>query len=285
MNGVKTIAYSNVFLSRFSDNATAHTSMIREHCLLYTYSGEVEISEEENVTRIQKGECAFIRRDNRVGLVKRPVNGEQFKAIFLSFPRKFLRSFYHRTLDRSTLPAESKRQETSVYKLPANRPDIVSLFESITPYFDADMQPTDELLNLKMTEGVYVLLNTDKCFYSSLFDFTEPWKIDILDFMNENYMYNLSMEEIASYTGRSLAVFKRDFKKVSRLSPQKWLIQKRLEAAHDKIRNDGKKVSDVCFEVGFKNLSHFSRVFKEQFGYAPTTGIIRARRLMAENTI
>ncbi|MDR2382557.1 MAG: helix-turn-helix domain-containing protein, partial [Prevotellaceae bacterium] len=29
-------------------------------------------------------------------------------------------------------------------------------------------------------------------------------------------------------------------------------------------------VSDVCFEVGFKNLSHFSRVFKEQFGYAPT---------------
>jgi AraC-like DNA-binding protein len=51
--------------------------------------------------------------------------------------------------------------------------------------------------------------------------------------------------------------------KVSRLSPQKWLIQRRLEAAHDKIRNDGKKVSDVCFEVGFKNLSHFSRVFKE----------------------
>ncbi|MDR0619133.1 MAG: helix-turn-helix transcriptional regulator [Bacteroidales bacterium] len=77
------------------------------------------------------------------------------------------------------------------------------------------------------------------------------------------------MEEIASYTGRSLAVFKRDFKKVSRLPPQKWLIQKRLEAAHDKIRNDGKKISDVCFEVGFKNLSHFSRVFKEQFGYAP----------------
>jgi AraC-like DNA-binding protein len=76
------------------------------------------------------------------------------------------------------------------------------------------------------------------------------------------------MPKFASYTGRSLAVFKRDFKKVSRLSPQKWLIQRRLEATHDKIRNDGKKVSDVCFEVGFKNLSHFSRVFKEQFGYA-----------------
>jgi AraC-like DNA-binding protein len=78
------------------------------------------------------------------------------------------------------------------------------------------------------------------------------------------------MPKFTSYTGRSLAVFKRDFKKVSRLSPQKWLIRRRLEAAHDKIRNDGKKVSDVCFEVGFKNLSRFSRVFKELFGYAPT---------------
>jgi AraC-like DNA-binding protein len=270
MNGVKTIAYSNVFLSRFSDNATAHTSVIREHCLLYIYSGEVEISEGGKATKIHKGECAFIRRDNRVGLVKRPVNGEQFKAIFLSFTRKFLRNFYHRTLDKNKLPAESRRKVVSVYKLTANRPDIVSLFESITPYFDSPIPPTDELLKLKMTEGVYVLLNTDDCFYSSLFDFTEPWKIDILDYLNENYMYDLSMEEIASYTGRSLAVFKRDFKKVSRLSPQKWLIQKRLEVAHDKIRHEGKKVSDVCCEVGFKNLSHFSRVFKQQFGYAPT---------------
>jgi AraC-like DNA-binding protein len=124
-----------------------------------------------------------------------------------------------------------------VYKLPANRPDIVSLFESITPYFNSDMPPTDELIRLKMMEGVYVLLNTDNCFYSSLFDFTEPWKIDILDFMNENYMYDLSMEETASYTGRSLATFKRDFKKISPLSPEKWLIQKRLEVAYSKAKS------------------------------------------------
>jgi AraC-like DNA-binding protein len=107
-------------------------------------------------------------------------------------------------------------------------------------------------------------------FYSSLFDFTEPWKIDILDYLNENYMYDLSMEEIASYTGRSLAVFKRDFKKVSPLPPQKWLIQKRLEEARRQIDSEGKKVSEVCFEVGFKNLSHFSTAYKRQYGVSPT---------------
>ena len=120
-----------------------------------------------------------------------------------------------------------------------------------------------------MTEGVLILLNTDKNVYASLFDFAEPWKIDILEFLNENYMYDLSMEEIASYTGRSLAVFKRDFAKISDLPPQKWVIQKRLKEARRKIGN-GKKVSEVCFEEGFKSLSHFSTAFKRRYGIPPT---------------
>jgi AraC-like DNA-binding protein len=243
--------------------------MVKEHYLAYVYSGELALNERGKIMKIQGGECAFIRKDNRVGMTKQPKNGKQFQSIFLKFSRKFLREFYY-TLDKKQLPENAQRPKISVYKLPARRPDIVSLFESMTPYFDSSIPPSDELLKLKMTEGMYVLLNTDKNVYASLFDFVEPWKIDILDYMNENYMYNLSMEEIASFTGRSLAVFKRDFKKISPLPPQKWIIEKRLKVAHDKIRNDGKKVSDVCFEVGFKNLSHFSRVFKEQYGYAPT---------------
>ena len=95
-------------------------------------------------------------------------------------------------------------------------------------------------------------------------------KIDILDFMNENYMYEFSMEEIAHYTGRSLATFKRDFKKISDLTPERWLIRKRLEVAYAKMKKGGKKVVDVYAEVGFKNPSHFSTAFKKQYGISPT---------------
>lgn len=158
-------------------------------------------------------------------------------------------------------------------KLPSNRPDIVSLFESMTPYFNSKIQPTDELLQLKMVEGVYVLLNTDKNLYASIFDFTDPWKIDILEFMERNYMNDISMEEIANYTGRSLSTFKRDFKKCSALSPREWLIRRRLEAAHGLIRKGGRKVSEICFEVGFKNLSHFSKIYKIAYGVPPTEDI------------
>ena len=124
-----------------------------------------------------------------------------------------------------------------------------------------------------MIEGIYVLLNTDRRLYASLFDFVEPWKIDILDFLNENYMQNLSMEEIASYTGRSLATFKRDFAKISELTPQKWIIRRRLEAARDLIVSGKRKVSEACFDVGFKNLSHFSKIYKQQYGCSPANSL------------
>jgi AraC-like DNA-binding protein len=47
-------------------------------------------------------------------------------------------------------------------------------------------------------------------------------------------------------------------------------MEKRLNVAHEKIRNEHRKVSDVYLEVGFKNLSHFSTAYKKQFGVAPT---------------
>ena len=138
------------------------------------------------------------------------------------------------------------------------------------PYFNSEKVPAKELMQLKLQEGVYTLLSIDKSFYPALFDFTEPWKIDILDFLEENYMFDLSVEQIAGFTGRSLAAFKRDFKKISTLPPQKWIIEKRLNVASDKIQNENRKISDVYLEVGFKNLSHFSSAYKKQFGMAPS---------------
>ena len=260
---------SNVLIASYfaDDRECAHEN--REHTLIYQCSGRLEIEERGKKTVLYPGDCAFMRRDNRMWLQKRIGKGEPYRSIVLKFSMAFLREFYQ-TLDRQQIPIDSKREKASLLLLPKNRPDIRSLFESVIPYFDAGEKPSEKILKLKMIEGVYVLLNTDCNLYASLFDFVEPWKIDILDYLNENYMCDLSMKEIASYTGRSLATFKRDFAKVSDLTPQKWIIRRRLEAAHDLIRSGKKKVTEACFDVGFKNLSHFSKVYKETYGVAPS---------------
>lgn len=269
MEQLKVLDYSNVFIASYftDDRECAHPNA--EHTLIYIVSGELEITDNGKKAILHPGECAFMRRDNKMLLQKRVKDGVPYHSVVLKFNRKFLREFFS-GIDKKTLPEVAKRNKKSLTLLPANRPDIRSLFESILPYFESGTKPADELLQLKMAEGLYVLLNTDRNLYASLFDFTDPWKIDLLEFMNENYMEELSMEEMASYTGRSLASFKRDFKKVSELSPLKWIINRRLEAAHDLIRQGCANITDVCYKVGFKNLSHFSKVFKEKYGIAPT---------------
>ncbi len=260
---------SNVFIASYftDDRGCAHCN--REHTLIYIHSGELEITEKGKKTVLRAGDCAFMRRDNHMWLQKRVKEGCPYRSVVLKFSRDFLREFYH-TLNSKDTPADVKRDRTSLYVMPHNRVDIRSLFESVIPYFETEVRPSEEILKLKMTEGVYAILNTDKSLYASLFDFVDQWKIDIIDFMEKNYKNELSMQEIAYYTGRSLSTFKRDFKQCSDLTPQKWLIQRRLEAAHELIRKGGRKVSQVCYDVGFKNLSHFSKIYKATYGVAPT---------------
>ncbi|MCD8183475.1 MAG: AraC family transcriptional regulator [Bacteroides sp.] len=265
----RNIAFADVMLNYHYEEDSKCALMVRDHILFYIYSGEVEVHENGHITRLHKGDCAFIRKDNRVSLVKRPMNGEPYHATVLRLTRHFLLDFYRR-LNNAQLPDKSERDKRSLLILAAGRPDILSLFESIKPYYYSDARPSEEWLDLKMAEGVFALLHTDKNLYASLFDFAEPWKIDILDFMQHNYMYDLSLEELAAFTGRSLSTFKRDFAKFSDQTPMKWIIRKRLEAAHDEIVGKGRKVSEVCMDVGFKSLSHFSRLYKQVYGTAPT---------------
>ncbi len=114
-----------------------------------------------------------MRRDNRMWLQKHADKEYPYRSIVLKFTKSFLREFYQ-TLHRKDIPTESKREKASLRVLPHDRPDIRSLFESVIPYFDAGVQPSDEVLKLKMIEGTYVLLNTDRTLYTSLFDFVDP---------------------------------------------------------------------------------------------------------------
>lgn len=260
--------YNDVFYSFFYDDLGGCVHRSREYAINYVYSGEMVLDKGNEQIHVGKGECVFIPRDHHITMYKRTKDGERYCGIFLMFTRHFLREMYSK-LKQHNIPANTPKLDAEVIKLPKTV-ELTSLFASMTPYFDPDVKPKDDFMNLKLQEGLLALLHIDKRFAPTLFDFNEPWKIDIMEFMNENYMYEFTMEEMAHYTGRSLATFKRDFKKICDLTPEKWLIRKRLETAYAKMKEGGKKVSDVSAEVGFKNPSHFSTAFKRQYGVSPT---------------
>lgn len=77
MEEYKLINYSDIFLSYFHQVGRECTFRVKNHTLFYVCSGEMEINERGTVTKFHRGECAFIRRDNRVTLNKRCIRGRK----------------------------------------------------------------------------------------------------------------------------------------------------------------------------------------------------------------
>jgi AraC-like DNA-binding protein len=152
---------------------------------------------------------------------------------------------------------------------------LKSFADSLMPYREFQPPNNVQLMSLKLKEAILVLLQTNPAMKDILFDFSDPGKIDLEGFMNQNFHFNVQLKRFAYLTGRSLATFKRDFEKIFHISPSRWLLQKRLEAAHYLIKEEGKAPSEAYLETGFEDLSHFSFAFKKAYGVAPSRVALR----------
>lgn len=261
--------YDDIFFCYHTEDGIVFDKTIDFHSLIYIHTGELLVNDGKRNRSVRSGQCVFLRRNHRVNITKRPdSDGVPFRGIFFIFRKPMLLRFYkehgcHEIEKRQIAPLPD-------VMMLDNEPSIKSLFVSMIPYFDANITPSEQMMSLKLHEGLLATLQTDERFYPCLFDFHKPWKIDIAEFIEKNYMYNLTLEELARFTGRSVAAFKRDFKTISDLSPQRWIMQKRLDKAHRMIAEQGKRASDVYLKLGFKSLSHFSTAFRHRFGYSPT---------------
>jgi AraC-like DNA-binding protein len=117
---------------------------------------------------------------------------------------------------------------------------LKSFVDSLMPYRDFQPPNNPQLMALKLKEAILVLLQTNPEMKDILFDFSDPGKIDLEGFMNQNFHFNVQLKRFAYLTGRSLATFKRDFEKIFHISPSRWLVQRRLEAAHYLIKEERK---------------------------------------------
>ena len=146
-------------------------------------------------------------------------------------------------------------------------PDFIC---SLKPYYKGEGKIDETYADIKREELLVILLQSQPELADVFFDFKVPEKINLEEFMNRNYKFNVSIELFAYLTGRSLSAFKRDFKDVFNDSPNHWLVQRKLKEAYFLIGKKTKKPSQIYLDLGFEDLSHFSFAFKKQFGYSPT---------------
>ena len=79
------------------------------------------------------------------------------------------------------------------------------------------------------------------------------------------------INELCTGMGLSRSQLYRKFKALSNVSIAEFIRKIRLYKARHLLRNTQFNVSEVSIEVGFKNLSTFSKSFSDLFGINPST--------------
>ena len=148
---------------------------------------------------------------------------------------------------------------------------LESLFYSIYTYLKMGMEMPKNLVEIKFKELLFnIVLNPRHKKLAQLFCcLNQTGKATLDNVMLTNFQYDLQLEEFARLCGRSLSAFRRDFKNVYHQTPGKWLNDKRLEYASALLLSSGLNVNEIGYESGFKNSSHFNKVFKDKYKLSP----------------
>jgi AraC family transcriptional regulator, exoenzyme S synthesis regulatory protein ExsA len=251
-------------LSSYDDKLFKSDLIFDDHMLIWFISGETKIIQADTTFYFKTGDIFLIPRNLLATIINYPKNGQPHKTVVMHLSTERLKKFYEKIDIGKKHIVEQK-----IYSF-NNHPLLESCLASVMPYFDLEGEFPENIASLKITEAISILREIDKGVDNVLANFDAPGKVDLISFMERNFMFNMPMEKLGYLTGRSLSTFNRDFKKHFNTTPQKWLTHKRLELAYYQLAEKKKKPIEVYLEVGFEDLSHFSFAFKKQYGLSPT---------------
>ena len=115
------------------------------------------------------------------------------------------------------------------------------------------------------TTSDYEILNADGFVFET--ELQDSTKIDtIYKYIISNFQNHISLEEIADTASMTVPAFCRYFKKSTGKTFTKLVNEYRVVHATKLLSESQMSISDVAFECGFNNFSHFNKLFKEFTG-------------------
>jgi AraC-like DNA-binding protein len=139
--------------------------------------------------------------------------------------------------------------------------------ETMSP-LDRIIQVFEILKDLALTEE-YKVLNSEGFMIEIAPQDNERLR-NIFNFVREHFKRQISLEEIAEESSMTPPAFARYFKKNTGKTFTQFVNEYRLVHASKMLAEKPTSITDVCFESGFNNFSHFSKLFREYTGKSPS---------------
>lgn len=103
-------------------------------------------------------------------------------------------------------------------------------------------------------------------------DNTGAWSkiIFVLEYIEGNLSQDIRIEQLARLLHLHPNYFIRFFKSHTGLSPIQYINKARLERAKSLLHSSNYNITEVAGQIGFKDIAHFSKMFKAYTGFSPS---------------
>lgn len=238
----------------------------KSHLITYVVNGKKDWISPNGTYQLTAGDALFVRKG--VYTTKQYLE-EEYCVILFFITDDFIKKFIVEN-DLLKNNIVTKPNQKYLFKIGVND-SFISLIDSIFHYLKDVENIPQSLIEIKFKELLFnIALNPENNSLMRFFQtINQNKKTDMEQVMMENFQYDLKMEAFAKLCGRSLSAFKRDFKNDFKTTPSRWLTTRRLEYSKTLLLGTELNVNQICYESGFKNPSHFIRIFKNKYNSPP----------------
>ncbi len=164
-----------------------------------------------------------------------------------------------------SIPYIIKREHPSCIRIRDTYLSVIDIFEKKSEFYEI-------LIKSKLYELFYIFFS--ECFVNIYYDNTLKNNTTksikaILDYISENYMNSITIEELAANVNLSKHYFMRFFKKYMGTTCIEYINDYRLNIAANLLITTNSQITEIATSVGVNNLSYFNRIFKKKYSMTP----------------
>jgi len=243
-------------------------SIIHQNMIDILVSGKKILIDAGGITSFEAGELMILSKGNSIISQALPENN-LFHSVVIYFSNDVFGGFMARYSHLLNAGHDGRPHKNSflTYRHDKFISNYITALQILlqTPHIF-----TAELKLLKLEELLLYLLNKDpEKLLSLAIAAKDNEEMKMRQVAESNIDGRLSLEELAFLCNTSVSSFKRKFLKMYGTSPQKWLLQQKMQMAANLLKHTGETPGSVYEKVGYENQSSFSKAFRQHFALTP----------------
>lgn len=234
---------------------------------IYVLEGEIEIKTLTKLVSVDTGSGVFINK-NVVHLVRKNSACHYNSFIFPDYFLKFYfgspaKDFVESIIGKEQIPICCFSRKTENHRTILNALKRLSEIEkNKTDFYVYEVLVSLTTLWLEVRKNIQ--------FPSEKQDIVVHARMQkFLQYIEQHFGEDVSLEVLAASANVSKSECLRCFKSTMQSTPYKYLIEYRLSKAAELLKNTDESISNIAECVGFHQISHFGKCFKEKTGLAP----------------